>query len=96
MIVLDASVVVELLTNGSLADETKSDLAGRDEPFTVPHLVDVEVVSAIRRLAAGRPIDAHRSCTGSRSAPVHGRIRASRQPAPSPFQSPKEESPNPR
>jgi predicted nucleic acid-binding protein len=61
MIVLDASVVVELLTNGVLADSIRSDLYGRDESFVVPHLIDVEAVSAFRRLAAGRRIGAHRS-----------------------------------
>jgi hypothetical protein len=35
MIVLDASVVVELLTNGSLADSIRAELAGRDESFVV-------------------------------------------------------------
>jgi predicted nucleic acid-binding protein len=61
MIVLDASVVVELLTNGTLAHSIRSDLSRRDESFIVPHLVDVEVVSAIRRLVAGRRIAADRS-----------------------------------
>ena len=61
MIVLDASVVVELLTNGALADSLRRDLAGRDESFIVPHLLDVEVVSAIRSLVAGQRIDSHRS-----------------------------------
>jgi predicted nucleic acid-binding protein len=61
MIVLDASVVVELLTNGSLADSLRGDLAGRDDSFIVPHLLDIEVVSALRRLVAGRRIDSHRS-----------------------------------
>ncbi len=56
MIVLDASVVVELLTNGTLADAIRRDLGGRDESFIVPHLIDIEVVSAIRRLAAGQRI----------------------------------------
>src|ERR1035438_6147977 len=37
MIVLDASVVVELLTNGALADSIRRDLSGRDESFIVPH-----------------------------------------------------------
>jgi predicted nucleic acid-binding protein len=60
MIVLDASVVVELLTNGPLADSLRNDLAGRDESYIVPHLLDVEVVSAIRRLTAMRRVDAHR------------------------------------
>lgn len=40
MIVLDASVVVELLTNGALAESIRSDLAQRDESFIVPHLID--------------------------------------------------------
>ena len=61
MIVLDASVVVELLTNGTLADSIRNELARRDESFLVPHLADVEVVSAIRRLVAGQRIDLHRS-----------------------------------
>lgn len=61
MIVLDASVVVELLTNGPLADPLRGDLARRDESFIVPHLLDVEVTSAFRKLAAAQHIDSHRS-----------------------------------
>ncbi len=56
MIVLDASVVVELLTNGALADSIRTNLSGRDESFIVPHLIDVEVMSAIRGLSAGQRI----------------------------------------
>ena len=58
MIVLDGSVVVELLTNGALADSIRSELSRRDESLIVPHLIDVEVVSAIRRLAAAQRIGA--------------------------------------
>lgn len=61
MIVLDASVVVELLTNGGLADSIRQDMAGRSEPFIVPHLLDIEAVSALRSLAAGRRVDSHSS-----------------------------------
>ena len=61
MIVLDASVVVELLTNGPLADLIGNQLAARDESVIVPHLMDVEVLRAFRRLAAGQRIDSHRS-----------------------------------
>ncbi|MBL8294808.1 MAG: type II toxin-antitoxin system VapC family toxin [Bryobacterales bacterium] len=61
MIVLDASVVVELLTNGILAVEIRNELAARDDSFLVPHLIDVEVISAMRRLVAGHRIDAHRA-----------------------------------
>jgi len=57
VIVLDASVVVELLTNGRLADWLRGDLAGREEPFIVPHLLDVEVASALRTLVAGQRLD---------------------------------------
>jgi predicted nucleic acid-binding protein len=61
MTVLDASVVVELLTNGPMADFLRRDLAGCGESLIVPHLLDVEVVSALRNLIAGRRIDSHRS-----------------------------------
>lgn len=60
MIVLDASVVVELLINGSLADSIRRALADYDDPLIVPHLLDLEVASALRKLVAGRRIDAHR------------------------------------
>jgi len=60
MIVLDASVVVELLTNGVFADAIRNELAARDDSFFVPHLIDIEVMSALGRLA-GAQIDSHRS-----------------------------------
>lgn len=60
MIVLDASVVVELLINGELADSIRHELARSDGSLLVPHLLDVEVMSAVRRLAASQRIDAHR------------------------------------
>jgi hypothetical protein len=52
MIVLDASMVVELLTNGALAAPIRSDLSRRDESFIAPHLIDVEAMSALRGLVA--------------------------------------------
>jgi predicted nucleic acid-binding protein len=60
MIVLDASVVVELLIGGPLADRLREDLTPRGDVFLVPHLLDVEVVNALRKLAASQRIDAHR------------------------------------
>jgi predicted nucleic acid-binding protein len=60
VIVLDASIVVELLTNGRLADSLRRDLAEGQETLIVPHLIDVEVASALRKLAAGQRIDSHR------------------------------------
>ena len=61
MIVLDASVVVELLTNGALADPIRRDLAGCSDSLIVPHLLDVEVPSALRNLLVGQHIDSHRA-----------------------------------
>jgi predicted nucleic acid-binding protein len=57
VIVLDASIVVELLTNGSLAESIRSRLAATSEPFIIPHLLDIEVASALRSLAARQRID---------------------------------------
>jgi predicted nucleic acid-binding protein len=58
---LDASVVVELVTNGRLAASLRRDLAVRSESFLVPHLLDIEVASALRRLMEGRRIDWYQS-----------------------------------
>jgi predicted nucleic acid-binding protein len=60
MIVLDASVVVELLTNGALAESLRSDLVARNDTVIIPHLLDVEVMSALRNLATAQRVDAHR------------------------------------
>jgi len=61
MIVLDASIVVELLTNGAVAHSVHRALAESGEDLIVPHLLDIEVISALRRLAASRRIDSYRS-----------------------------------
>jgi predicted nucleic acid-binding protein len=61
MIVLDASVVVELLMNGPMADILEGQLKLQTGAFIVPHLLDVEVTSALRTLAAAGRIDAHAS-----------------------------------
>jgi predicted nucleic acid-binding protein len=61
LIVLDASVVVELLINGEMADVIGEHLAACDDSFIVPHVIDVEVLSAIRRITVSQPMDAHRT-----------------------------------
>ena len=61
MIVLDASLVVELLTNGRLAQSVWRQLAECEDSFIAPHLLDVEVASAFRRLVAARRIDSYRT-----------------------------------
>ena len=61
MIVLDASIVVERLTGGPLARAVREDPALRRDSLIVPHLLDMEVVSAICGMTAGRRMDAHRA-----------------------------------
>jgi predicted nucleic acid-binding protein len=61
VIVLDASFLVELLTNGALADELRVRVSDSSGPFAVPHLIYVEVTSAFRRLAAMGRIDSYHS-----------------------------------
>ena len=83
MIVLDASVVVELLINGPSADSVRHHLSAHDEAFIAPHLLDIEVMSAIRNMSAGRRIDPHRSeqfLMGLRRAAC-GRFRTRRSSA---------------
>jgi predicted nucleic acid-binding protein len=60
LIVLDASVVVELLLNSEVADSIRRELTARDESLIIPDLLDVEVVSAFRSLTMGERVDAHR------------------------------------
>ena len=61
MIVLDASVVVELLINSALGQSIRQELAAHDESLIAPHLLDIEVVSALRRLDAAQRIDPYRA-----------------------------------
>ncbi len=61
MIVLDASVVVELLLNGPAANSISTALSEQRRLFLAPHLLDVEVASALRSMVAGKRLDSHRS-----------------------------------
>lgn len=60
MIVPDASLVVELLLNSPVAEVIKEEWRDRDEVFVAPHLLDIEVFGALRRLVAGKRVDAYR------------------------------------
>ena len=60
MIVPDASLVVELLVNSSRAELIRRELAVAGDILIAPHLLDIEVASALRNLAAGRRIGRHR------------------------------------
>lgn len=59
MIVVDASVVVAALTDD---DSTGTTVRARlrDESLAAPHLLDLEVTAAWRRLAAGGQLDQRR------------------------------------
>lgn len=46
--------------NGDMAAMIREELSKNDELFLVPHLIDVEVVSAIRRMALAQRLDKHR------------------------------------
>lgn len=61
MIALDASVVVEFLITGGLAARLAQELGAEGETLIAPHLLDLEVLSALRSLAAGQRIDSYRS-----------------------------------
>ena len=61
MITLDASAAVEMLRGGSLADLLWTELLASGEPLIVPHLLDIEATSALRRLASEERIDSHRA-----------------------------------
>ena len=51
MIVLDASLVVELLvSDGATITAFRQSLIESAEEFAVPHLLDIEVLSALRKL----------------------------------------------
>lgn len=60
MIVVDASVLVTALADdGEDGDRARERL--RNERLAAPHLIDIEVLSAWRRLAATGPIDERRA-----------------------------------
>ncbi|HEU0055803.1 MAG TPA: type II toxin-antitoxin system VapC family toxin [Gaiella sp.] len=50
LIVVDSSAVVDLLAGGHARATWVAERIGGSEPLAAPHLVDVEVVGALRRL----------------------------------------------
>ena len=61
MIVADASAITELLLQTELGTRVERRLYASAEDLHAPHLLDVEVVSALRRLAQAREIDVNRA-----------------------------------
>lgn len=57
MIVVDASVMVEVLLRSDAGAELEERLVEGDDPLHAPHLMDVEVAHALRRCAAHGDID---------------------------------------
>lgn len=56
MIVIDASAMIELLLRTPRATRVAARLADRAESVHAPHLIDLEVVSALRSLEARRVV----------------------------------------
>lgn len=52
MIVIDASALVDALINPSSFPNVESALADPSNPILAPHLIDLEVVQALRRLVS--------------------------------------------
>lgn len=56
MIVLDASAAIELLLNTRLGAQVADKISASGETLHAPHLLDVEVLHAVRRLSAAGEI----------------------------------------
>lgn len=61
MIVLDASVVVELVLNQPLGLKIERAIVESNDSILVPHLLDLEVLSALRKWTLLKLLDSHRS-----------------------------------
>jgi predicted nucleic acid-binding protein len=61
MIVVDASAITELLLQTELGSRVERRLYSNDEDLHAPHLLDVEVLSALRRLVQAREVHANRA-----------------------------------
>ena len=60
MIVLDASVVLELLLRSRVGLEIEERILSPQETLFAPHLLDLEVVQVLRRYCASGEIDSER------------------------------------
>lgn len=60
MIVVDASVALELLLNTAAGGRAAARLFDGDETLHAPHLIDLEVTQVLRRYAAGKEITPRR------------------------------------
>ena len=60
MIVVDASIILELLLNTRLAERIAERLFSPDESLHAPHLLDIEVAQVIRRYCRAGELSAER------------------------------------
>jgi len=61
MIVVDASAITELLLQTDLGTRVERRLYRDDDELHAPHLLDVEILSALRRLVQARQVLAERA-----------------------------------
>ena len=61
MIVVDASAMLEFLLQTPLGERVESRLFRDDDAFHAPHLLDVEVAQALRRLVRTGEVPANRA-----------------------------------
>jgi predicted nucleic acid-binding protein len=59
VIVIDSSAVVDLLTGGGERATWVAERIGDSEPLAAPHLLDVEVIGALRRLVKAGHVSLH-------------------------------------
>jgi len=58
LIVIDASAVLELLLRTERGERVEARVFATDESLAAPHLLDVEIAQALRRLVAAREVTA--------------------------------------
>ena len=56
MVVIDASAVINQLIGGRAAARVEHHTAHGDEDLHAPHLIDLEVLNALRRVGARHPV----------------------------------------
>ena len=61
MIVVDASAVLEIVVRGPASEAVERRLSRDQELLHAPHLIDVEIASALRRLTRTRQLDPARA-----------------------------------